>query len=211
MTDSQLPEVVTLHTESIHDDPAGNPNLMSVESFTMLRDAIEKVGFIQPVLVRQRGEDDYEIVDGHHRMKAARELGLPLVTAVLWDGTDEMRRAVQIGMNRLRGELDLSQVAVIAANLLDEGMDMADMTIMGFSEIELDALMKSLKTDEIDTGPMDGGEAPPPEDTTTRIFELTLTFDTAAQLKEARKGLRKAAGKGRELGEGLIVLLGKQE
>jgi hypothetical protein len=54
-------------------------------------------------------------------------------------------------------------------------------------------------------------DAAPPAEEPGGPFELVIPFATKDELQRAKKGLRRAAGKGRELGEGLLTLLDTQE
>jgi ParB family transcriptional regulator, chromosome partitioning protein len=49
-----------------------------------LVDSVERVGFLAPLVVVEReGEDGYLVIDGQHRLLAAKELGLRRVPAVI--------------------------------------------------------------------------------------------------------------------------------
>ena len=92
-------------------DADENPNKMEPEQLSMLAEAIRRKGFLQPILVR-RVEGQYEIIDGHHRTRAAREVGLTEIPClVATNCSDEDAAALRIGMNRFRGELDLAGTA----------------------------------------------------------------------------------------------------
>lgn len=206
----KLPPVITVMIDDLVEDP-DNPNKMSDTEFSALVRHIEEQGFVAPILVRRVGTT-FHIADGHHRVRAAQRAGYTEVLAVEWDGTEAQRKLLAIGMNRIRGQLDLSEVAKIFADLHADGWAVEDLTVTGYSADEIDDLLKvsqSVTEDVIypldDAQPIhssDNADAP------ARPLVLELTFASREELQKAKRGLRRAAGKNRELGEGLLILLG---
>jgi ParB/RepB/Spo0J family partition protein len=209
----KLPAVIKVVIDELIEDP-DNPNKMTEVEFGHLVKHIEEQGFVAPILVRREGKKLF-IADGHHRARAAKKAGYTEVLAVEWDGTEEQRKLLAIGMNKIRGELDLSEVAKIFADLHADGVGMDVLTLTGYTEDEISDLLSASAaivddSDDpmADTKPMrEEDESPIPE----RPLVLELTFATSEEMKKAKRGLRRAAGKGRELGEGLLILLGQKE
>jgi hypothetical protein len=186
-----------------------NPNVMGPEAFAGLTHLIKERGFLQPVLVTKDADGKPHMADGHHRMEAAKLLGYTHIPAVI-GGAEVMadRFAVGVGMNRLRGELDLAKVA---AGLV--GLGEAALGLTGFSQDELDTLLASTEEagdDMIEAVPPPEDE-PPPEDGEAKAYVLEIAFDDREMFKKAKRGLKKAAGKGKELRWGLMRLLGEEQ
>lgn len=55
------------------------------ERLEQLKNSIKRVGQLEPVIVRKAGEHQYEIICGHNRVKAMRELGFDKVRAYVKD------------------------------------------------------------------------------------------------------------------------------
>jgi ParB-like chromosome segregation protein Spo0J len=174
------------------------------------------VGFLQPVLAEENDLGELTIVDGVHRVRAAMDLGLASVPVIVGDFRDnpELARIVQIGMNKMRGELDLAAVAHQVADLATAGWSIPDLQLIGFSEGELEDLLASTRRrdQEVLGGSLGGSPettAADEEDAAsgTKPFTLELVFAKKTELARAKKGLRKAAGRGRDLSEGLLRLL----
>jgi ParB/RepB/Spo0J family partition protein len=192
------------------DDAAFNPNSMTPEAFDMLKEAIRRVGFLQPALVRPGKKSGFEIIDGHHRIAAARALEYSAVPCVVIEADDPTTAALRIGMNRMRGELNLSAVASQMGMLATEGWQLDDMTLTGFSGDEVADLLSSLKLNEdevlghgnieLEDAPLD--DAPP-------VFLIEIHFADKTEFRKARAGLKRAAGKSKDLGKGLLRLLGE--
>lgn len=193
---------------SLLDEADDNENVMSDETFHLLVEAIDKVGFLQPICVEASEHGRFKIVDGAHRTQAARLLGLTSIPCIVRDGSDGRESAIRISMNHLRGQLDLTAVAKTISSLEADGWSMGDLSLTGFSEDELEHLLAStraLDTEDLLTGAPEPPDKEPPLD--DKPWVLELRFDNKKQLATAKRGLRKAAGKGGELGAGLLRLL----
>lgn len=206
-------KITNLPLTRLEDDP-DNPNHMSDEQMAALVRAIKVAGFLQPCLVRLIGENQYRIIDGHHRADAAAQAGLSEVPCVIVETDDEVAAVLQIGMNKLRGELNLGEVAVVISNLAEEGWSIPDLEMTGFSQDEIDNLLKAASVatdDEVMEGASMGREKSEVPDEPGGPFELTLVFNTKEDLMTAKRGLKRATEKGGALGDGLLSLLHSQE
>lgn len=119
-----------------------NAKIHGRDQVEKLKKSIEEFGFLNPCLI----DRDYNLIAGHGRVMAAKELGFETVPCVFLEGlTDAQRRAYILADNRLSelGEWDMDIV-------FDELHDLADMdfdiSITGF-ELEK---QKPLSFDELD-------------------------------------------------------------
>lgn len=201
------------------EDP-DNANRMDEGRLTTLAEAIGRLGFRQPILARRMPDDTLRIIDGHHRVKAAALAGLAGVPAHVVRCSDTEARVLQLGLNRLRGEVDLAVVArnmqalsVAQYEALGLGEEI-DLTLTGFTAAEIDALLATEPDGPGEnplggsitgagTTPAAGGEEP------AGGFTLELEFATQGDLARARRGLRKAADGG-DLAAGLLALLARK-
>jgi ParB-like chromosome segregation protein Spo0J len=194
-------------------EPPDNPNRMSEVTFHRLRRAIGQEGFNTTIVVRDLGGGLFEIIDGCHRLQAARDLGLAEVAAWVYpEGTcsDAKAKALQIGFNAITGEPDLTAVAkaMDEYGLLDSGL----VELAGYGLADAEALIAALKPvdlDDLDSPAIpsqvdnEEGAGPAP------VFELTLAFRSREELATAKRVLRKAApGKSKDLAEGFMRLAG---
>lgn len=203
--------IFELDPKCVHEAP-DNPNRMDPARFADLKRAITELGFLQPILVRTRSDGEYEVVDGHHRMWAARELKLPTIPAVLFEGTREgAQRLAQIGMNRLRGELDMHAVGVVFDELLRSDWEAVELTIAGFSDADLHALISAVQDDttRLTEDVLASAPAMTPEPAPPSPFKLEIEFSDMAQMKKCRAALKRAAGRGGAMSLGLLRLIGE--
>lgn len=199
----------------IDDAPGDNPNVMDPVRYASLVEAIRAGDFYQPVLVRPNPSlpGRFIIVDGTHRRKAMHELGAVDMPCIVADLNEEQARAVRIGMNRLRGELDLGVVASTLAELSSAGWDTSALTTTGFTPTEVEDLIKSTQVEDLTVGPVAGlgGEVEDkdPDAKVDKPFVIELTFTNQKDRDRAKRGLRKAAGGGKyaDLAAGLLRLI----
>jgi ParB/RepB/Spo0J family partition protein len=193
-----------------------NPNKMTEEQFALLVGAIKRVGMLQPLLVRGplQGRDRawFEIVDGVHRWKASKEAGLTVVDCVIVDSDEAEAAALQIGMNRIRGELDLRSVAVSLGELRAEGWTPQEMTLTGFELGEIKDLLGTLSTgspDDLPKGSVAGvGDEKEPS-AAPESYSLEILFGAKKDMQKAKRTLKKL-GAG-DLAAGLMALIAKDE
>lgn len=101
-----------------------NAKIHGPEQVEKLKASIEEFGFLSPCLI----DRDFNIIAGHGRVMAARELGMEAVPCVFVDGlTDEQRRAYILADNRLTelGEWDMDMVNVELSDLDEMGFDVS--------------------------------------------------------------------------------------
>lgn len=87
-----------------------------------LKASIQEFGFVSPILI----DEKKNVIAGHGRIMAARELGIKKVPAVFVEGlTDAQRRAYIIADNRLTelGDWDMDAVNIELKQLDDMGFD----------------------------------------------------------------------------------------
>ncbi len=193
-------------------EPPSNPNSMPEGDYRRLVRNIKDEGFLQPILVRKLDPDGemYELIDGVHRTRAARDVGIDEVPAVVLpqDCPDSRVRLLQISMNRLRGQLDLTAVS---ETLLDLTADGLDLSLSGYSEGEITAMLDSaIPVDPNDLAGDASFEPDGDEDKPEKVtpFELKIELDSADELREVKRLLKKAGGRGKSMGEGLRKVLG---
>ncbi len=82
-----------------------NPNRMSKGKFIKLLRNIERTGRYEPLVVRPcpQKPDCFQIINGHHRWRALKELGYKTAEAVVWDVNDQDTDIMLATLNRLGG------------------------------------------------------------------------------------------------------------
>ena len=113
-------QVIEVPIEQIVPDPT-NPNAMTDEQMKALKKSMKKQN-VQPLVIDQ----DNNLIDGHHRLQALKELGFKTAPCVIKKVKDAIERKMwrQV-FNKLRGEHDktkdkLDIMAIFQNNQLDE-------------------------------------------------------------------------------------------
>jgi len=97
----------------------GNPNTMSAVVFGKLVRNIERTGRYEPLVVRPHRSmpGGFEILNGHHRVKALAKLGYESADAVVWEVDDEQADILLATLNRLCGSDKMSKRSAILKRL----------------------------------------------------------------------------------------------
>ena len=145
---------------------AKNAKMHGPEQVAKIAASMAEFGWTVPCLVA----DDGELIAGHGRVLAAEMLGLneaPVI--VLGHLTDEQRRAYRIADNKLT-ELGEWDEAILSEELQLLAAEDFDLSLIGFDDGELDALLSGLD-EETDT---EGEDCipEPPEDPVSRPGDL---------------------------------------
>lgn len=97
-----------------------NPNAVATPEMELLRHSIEMDGFTQPIVVWEAEPGIYEVVDGFHRHKVGKALGLshlPIVVVNQSRTSKGDRMASTIRHNRARGKHGVGPMSEIVIEL----------------------------------------------------------------------------------------------
>ena len=96
-----------------------NPNRMSRATFEKLKRHIAQSGNYEPLIVRKHPEieEHFQIINGHHRAKALKELGETFADCAVWDVDDNQVRILLATLNRLGGKDELAAKSELIKNL----------------------------------------------------------------------------------------------
>jgi ParB family chromosome partitioning protein len=76
------------------------------EAMSSLVNSVQEHGILEPILVRLRADQNYELVAGERRLRAARAAGLPEVPVVIKELNDQEALKISILENLLREDLN---------------------------------------------------------------------------------------------------------
>ena len=123
---------------------ARNARTHSDAQVAQIAASIAEFGFVNPVLI---GSDNI-IIAGHGRVLAAQKLGLETVpTITLVHLNENQRRALVIADNKLAENAgwDEELLRLELQSLVDEDFNI---DLLGFDDVDLDALLSDMTTDE---------------------------------------------------------------
>jgi ParB family chromosome partitioning protein len=93
---------------------------MSEQALEELAGSIRSQGILQPIVVRQISDTDYEIIAGERRWRAAQLAQLSMVPCILKQVADEAAVAIALIENIQREDLNAMEEAVALHRLLNE-------------------------------------------------------------------------------------------
>jgi len=95
-------------------------SVFDAEKLEELASSIRSQGVVQPVLVRQTGPDEYELIAGERRWRAAQLAAVETIPAVVRDVADEATVAMALIENIQREDLNPLEEASALRRLIDE-------------------------------------------------------------------------------------------
>jgi ParB family chromosome partitioning protein len=122
ITETSLPEgeLRQLPVENLQRGRYQPRKQIAEETVRELADSIRAQGVIQPIVVRGIAKDQYEIIAGERRWRAAQLAGLKNIPALVKDIPDEAALAMALIENIQRENLNPLEEAVALQRLLDE-------------------------------------------------------------------------------------------
>jgi len=152
--------------EHVRANPRNPRKLFSDAELTELSDSIRERGIIQPIVVRARGADNFEIIAGERRWRAAQRANLHEVPIVVLDVTDGEALELAIIENVQRSDLNPLEEASGYQSLANEFNHSQDdiAKIVGKSRSHIANTMRLLNLPErvkayINSGKLTAGHA----------------------------------------------------
>ncbi|MGD0439908.1 MAG: ParB/RepB/Spo0J family partition protein [Acidimicrobiales bacterium] len=104
----------------IRPNPFQPRNQFGEQGLSALVDSIKAVGILQPILVREVGPEEYELIAGERRFRAARRAGLQSIPALVHEADDAMSLEEALVENLHREDLNPLDEAGAYQQLIEE-------------------------------------------------------------------------------------------
>ena len=115
-----------------------NSNEVSESEQQKIKEDILANGFFGAILVRPVEKGAYEIVDGEHRWRALKDLGVGEVPCLIVEHDDHKAKINSIRLNTERGTQNPKKVGMIVKSLQDQGISLSQLeTDLVYSSEEL--------------------------------------------------------------------------
>lgn len=115
--DATLRELAVSQIEPNQHQPRGH---FDEEALVQLTDSIRELGVLQPVLVRPAGPDQYELIAGERRWRAAKRAGLQTIPAVVRKITETASLEQALVENLHREDLHPMEEAAAYQQLIED-------------------------------------------------------------------------------------------
>lgn len=113
-------DILMIPIDLIEPNPFQPRMTFDQEALGELAESIRTLGLIQPITVRRKSADRYQIISGERRFRACRLAGLEMVPAYIRDANDQGMLEMAIVENIQRENLDPIEVAMSYQRLIDE-------------------------------------------------------------------------------------------
>jgi len=110
----------SLPLDLITPGPFQPRSVFDTDRLQELADSISHQGVIQPVVVRVKGQDSYELIAGERRWRAAQLAGIEEIPAIIRKVSDEIAIAMALVENIQRENLNPIEEATALRRLVDE-------------------------------------------------------------------------------------------
>lgn len=113
-------DVLRIPVNMIEPNPFQPRMSFDQDSLQELAASIRTFGLIQPITVRKKSADRYQIISGERRFKACQIAGMDMVPAYIRDANDQGMLEMAIVENIQRENLDPIEVAMSYQRLIDD-------------------------------------------------------------------------------------------
>ena len=118
--DQVVGNVIDLEIDKIEINPYQPRTHFNEEAIEELAESIKALGIIQPVTVRKLGRNQYQLVSGERRYRAAKSLDFDFIPAFVRIANDQETLEMALVENIQRRDLDPIEVALSYQRLIDE-------------------------------------------------------------------------------------------
>lgn len=119
-SDKVSADILRIPTSKIEPNPFQPRMSFDPTALDELADSIKTFGLIQPITVRKKNNDKYQIISGERRYRACRIAGLEMVPAYIREANDQGMLEMAIVENIQRENLDPIEVAMSYQRLIED-------------------------------------------------------------------------------------------
>jgi len=112
-------EIIYVHAEQVKANPFQPREDFNQQNIDELAQSIKEKGVIQPLLVRRKG-DNFELIAGERRLRAAKSMGLKEIPVIVRDVSDQDSLELALIENIQREELNPIEEAHAYQHLMDK-------------------------------------------------------------------------------------------
>ncbi|MCF8359997.1 MAG: ParB/RepB/Spo0J family partition protein [Prolixibacteraceae bacterium] len=122
-----MEHILAINVKDLHESPfqgrlmlKGDEGIRNKELENLKR-SISETGLISPVIVRAKNEG-YEVIDGHRRVEAYRQLGRKTIECIVKEYNDREAQAMSVAANLQREDLSNIEKALAFKKVLEQGI-----------------------------------------------------------------------------------------
>ncbi len=119
-SDRHTADIMLIPVEMIEQNPFQPRMSFDSEALDELAESIRTLGLVQPITVRRKSQDRYQIISGERRFRACKIVGMNEIPAYIRDADDQGMLEMAIVENIQRKDLDPIEVAMSYERLIEE-------------------------------------------------------------------------------------------
>lgn len=206
------PVLQEIPVASVEPNPHQPRAYFDEESLASLTESVRVLGVLQPVLVRQVGEESYQLVAGERRWRAARRAGLQTIPALVKSLEDQSSLEQALVENLHRQDLNPLEEAGAYQQLIEDfEMTQEDVAArVGKSRVTVTNTLRLLQLPPsiqrmVADGRLAAGHARALLGTPDRAFQESLARRAAEEglsVRAVEEAVRARGGQGGEVGSG---------
>ena len=113
-------DIVRIPVDMVEPNPYQPRMSFDNEALNELADSIRTLGLIQPITVKRKSDDRFQIISGERRFRACRLCNMDMIPAYVMEADDQGMLEMAIVENIQRENLDPIEVAMSYQRLIDE-------------------------------------------------------------------------------------------
>ena len=113
-------DILRIPVDMVEPNPFQPRMSFGQEALDELTESIRTLGLIQPITVRRKDGNRYQIISGERRFRACRQAGMDMIPAYIRDTNDQGMLEMAIVENIQRENLDPIEVAMSYQRLIEE-------------------------------------------------------------------------------------------
>ena len=118
--DEVVGNIIELEVDKIEVNPYQPRTHFNEQAIEELAESIKSLGIIQPVTVRKLDRNQYQLVSGERRYRAAKSIGFDRIPAYVRIANDQEALEMALVENIQRRDLDPIEIALSYQRLIDE-------------------------------------------------------------------------------------------
>ena len=120
LKDLKIGSVIKIPIELIEVNPFQPRSKFNSEKLNELAASIKEFGIIQPVTLRRKNENSFQLLSGERRLRASSMVGLKKIPAYIREANDQEALEIALIENIQRKDLDSIEIAMSYKRLMDD-------------------------------------------------------------------------------------------
>lgn len=120
LKDLKIGSVIKIPIELIEVNPFQPRSKFNSEKLNELAASIKEFGIIQPVTLRRKNENSFQLLSGERRLRASSIVGLKKIPAYIREANDQEALEIALVENIQRKDLDSIEIAMSYKRLMDD-------------------------------------------------------------------------------------------